>query len=309
MKISRRVTVKRASSGPAETRTFVTRDLKHTKHIATLRKRFNGKEEIQNRTFVKMIISETPEETQHEFSPLQWQTTVAKKITKVREIWRQSGNIRIVTYKGPKSMKFVIKHPSKDIHRAVRCRTGHKICQVCHQVPEQRLARSDRIMEVSNLCYKTNWSIEDRCLFSNSVLCVRPRNAEPIEAWSMRLEDVWDTSSFYGKYDTTGRSMQFQWHTIPRHIPIQREREAQTSLEQFPRTTCIYIYIYICTCSTTSTARTRTTKSNVSKLQSNFDKANGASVDRVQKNMARRWLARRRLGPHCDKEAAGVRHC
>ena len=24
--------------------------------------------------------------------------------------------------------------------------------------------------------------------------------------------------------------------------------------------------------------------------------------------MARRWLARRRLGPHCDKEAAGVRH-
>ena len=78
----------------------------------------------------------------------------------------------------------------------------------------------------------------------------------------------------------------------------------------------VYVYIYICSCSTTSTARTRTTKNNVSKLprrsllsQSNFDKANGASLDRVQKNMARRWLARRRLGPHCDKEAAGVRHC
>ena len=74
--------------------------------------------------------------------------------------------------------------------------------------------------------------------------------------------------------------------------------------------------VYICTCSTTSTARTRTKKSNILKMswrsvpmQSNFDKANGASVDRVQKNMARRWLARRRLGPHCDKEAAGVRHC
>ena len=49
--------------------------------MATLRKRFDGKEEIQNRTFVKTLTSETPEETQHEFSPLQWQTTVAKKKT------------------------------------------------------------------------------------------------------------------------------------------------------------------------------------------------------------------------------------
>ena len=54
-------------------------------------------------------------------------------------------------------------------------------------------------MEVCNLCYKTNWSIEDRRLFSASVLCVRPRNTEPIEAWSMKLEDVWNSSSFFGK--------------------------------------------------------------------------------------------------------------
>ena len=72
-----------------------------------------------------------------------------------------------------------------------------------------------------------------------------PGNAEPIEAWSMRLEDVWNSSSFYGKYDTTGRSMQFQWHIFSRRKPIQREREAQTSLEQFPRTTCICIYVYV----------------------------------------------------------------
>ena len=105
----------------------------------------------------------------------------------------------------------------------------------------------------------------------------------------------------------SGTSLQTQTHS---------KRKGGTNISGKISKGDLYMYICICSCSTTSTGRTRTTKNNVSKLprrsllsQSNFDKANGASLDRVQKNMARRWLARRRLGPHCDKEAAGVRHC
>ena len=110
-------------------------------------------------------------------------------------------------YQGPRNLETVGTHQNRHIQRPKIHEVRHQApeqrhsrsdpisdsthnFQVCHQVPEHRLPRSDRIMEVCNLCYKTNWSIEDRCLFSASVLCVRPRNAEPIEAWSMKLEDV-----------------------------------------------------------------------------------------------------------------------
>ena len=139
-----------------------------------------------------------------------------------------------------------------------------------------------------------------------SVLCVRPRSAEPMEAWSMRWEDIWDTSSFYGKYDITGRSLLFQWHTFPRHVHSFKEKGRHKHLwNNFQGR-----LVYICTCSTTSTAPTRTKKNNILKMswrpvpmQSNFYKANGASVDRVQKNMVHGdGSTRKGLGPHCDKD-------
>ena len=71
---------------------------------------------------MQTVTSETPKEKQNEFSPLQWQTTVAKKITKVENSGENRDNQNRHIQR-PKIHEVRHQAPSKDIYRAIRSRT------------------------------------------------------------------------------------------------------------------------------------------------------------------------------------------
>ena len=136
--------MKRPRTGPAETHFSIARDFTLSRRKAALSRRVVGNKRSHNRTFVQTVTLETKKEKKKKTNSVLYSGRRRSRRKSPRSrILERIGTIKIVTHRGPKSMKFVIKHPSKDIHRAIGSRTLHKFCQVCHQVPEQRLARRD----------------------------------------------------------------------------------------------------------------------------------------------------------------------
>ena len=124
MKISRRVTVrqKRASSGPAETQIFVTRDLTHKTHC-----HFEKKVRWQRRD---------PKQDIREDDYLGDSRGNATRI----QSSTMADDGREEDYQGPRNLETVGKHQNRHIQRP-------EIHEVRHQAPEQRHSQSDPISD------------------------------------------------------------------------------------------------------------------------------------------------------------------